>query len=111
MDEEHTSNGFSLVKEDTLTIDGFPFRWVPLPNFFDPELPGFPLYRVHFFLDGRRIFGIPVTCSLRQQSGENCELEIHVLSRARGVEVCANSYKRKKPIIDVKNNLSLLDWI
>jgi hypothetical protein len=75
------SNGeFSLRHEGEVSIPGFPSKWVPLLDFFDPELPGFPLKSIHFVHDGRRVFGVPISQSVEGRNGEECTLKIHVLS-------------------------------
>jgi len=106
MDKENLSDRFSLIAENTLAIDDFPIRWVPLLNFFDPELPGFPLHRVHFLLNGNRIFGIPVTCSVGQKSGENCRLEIRVLSNV-DLEEEHNAAAKARFIEELKERLGV----
>jgi len=106
MNEENATDGFALTKENILTVDDFPLRWVPFLNFFDPELPGFPLHRVHFLLNGRRIFGIPVTCSVGQRSGENCRLEIRVLSNV-DLEAQHNAAARTRFVEELKERLGL----
>jgi hypothetical protein len=64
----------------TVILESFPYSWVPLINFFDPDLPGFPLHRVNFLFENRRIFGIPVSYSVEAKSEGNSKLKLYVMS-------------------------------
>lgn len=75
------SETFVLLKRNKVEFNDFPYLWVPLINFFEPELPGFPLSRFHFIKDGKRVFGVPTTYSVDRINGDRtCHLSIEVLS-------------------------------
>jgi hypothetical protein len=71
---------FSLRHECEISMPGFPLRWVSLLDFFDPELPGFPLKSIHFIHGGQRVFGVPISHSVERRHGEECTLRVRILS-------------------------------
>lgn len=74
-----SGDDFTLKYEKDVVIPDFPIRWVPLLGFFDPELPGLPLVRIHFFVDDQRIFCVPISHSVEDTDGENCRLRIRIM--------------------------------
>jgi len=74
-------NALSLSVRNKIDINDFPYLWVPLVNFFEPELPGFPLTRFHFIENETRVFGVPTTYSVdRINDDGTCNLSVEVLS-------------------------------
>jgi len=73
---------FKLSNSNEIVFENFPFPWVTNINFFDPELPGFPLVRTHFLRGRNRYFAIPITYSVKNIDYENatCTMALTVLS-------------------------------
>lgn len=75
------SDEFTLSDTGEIVLDDFPIKWVPLLNFYNSNIPSFPVHRFHFKNDGRRIFGVPVTRKVKEKTGdESCKLEIKIRS-------------------------------
>ena len=71
---------FTLSTQCTIQISDFPLKWAPLINFFDSDVPGFPLSRVHIKKNGNRLFGVPMTWSIVDRNGDGtCTLAIVVV--------------------------------
>lgn len=72
---------YTLSTRNEVVLDGFPYKWVPFQNFFDPNVPGYPLYRIHVKEGDERAFGVPMTKSVNRKNGDGtCELSIDILA-------------------------------
>ncbi len=50
-------------------------------NFFDSDVPGFPLRRIHILEDGTRVFGVPVTWNISDRDDDGtCTLQVDVIT-------------------------------
>lgn len=75
------STEFSLSSQSEVRIEDFPYKWVPMMNFFDSDVPGFPLHRVHVKSGSTRIFGAPVTKTVHQRNDDGtCTLGVDVIT-------------------------------
>lgn len=72
---------FTLSSRSQVVLEEFPYKWVPMLNFFDSDVPGFPLQRIHVNSDGTRLFGVPVSRSVDSINGDGtCTLNIDVIT-------------------------------
>lgn len=75
------SGEFDLSKPGSIELENFSTKWIPFLNFFNSDVPAFPLHRIHFRHNSERIFGAPVTKNIKQRNGDGtCTLEVKVIS-------------------------------
>ena len=75
------SSEFSLSSQSEVIIENFPYKWVPMMNFFDSDVPGFPLHRVHVKSESTRLFGAPMTKTVHQRNDDGtCTLGVDVIT-------------------------------
>lgn len=73
------STGFDFPSQGEVVIEDFPYKWMPMMNFFDSDVPGFPLHRVHVKSGSTRLFGTPVTKTVQERNDDGtCTLSVDV---------------------------------
>jgi hypothetical protein len=75
------STDFTLSGQTEVRIEDLPYKWVPMMNFFDSDVPGFPLHRVHVKSGSTRLFGAPMTKTVHERNDDGtCTLGIDVIT-------------------------------
>lgn len=71
----------SLSSQSEVTVENFPYKWVPMMNLFDSDVPGFPLHRVRVKSELTRLFGAPMTKTVHERNDDGtCSPRVDVIT-------------------------------
>lgn len=71
---------YPIKYESNIKIKDIPLQWIPRFEFYYPDLPQFPTVYVHLIKNKKRIYGFPVSSSIKINKEGTCDVDILFLS-------------------------------
>ncbi len=88
-------------------IENVPVKWLPKIELFYPDLPGFPIIYVHTIIGEKRIYGFPVTITIKKYNEDNtCNIAFLFLSN---LEISKIETYKQKVKSELENRIGLSD--
>ncbi|MBA7493507.1 hypothetical protein ES702_04066 [subsurface metagenome] len=94
--------------ESVIKINDIPIQWIPIFEFYYPDLPQFPIMYIHTLKNGVRIYGCPVSSSFNIKDDKTCDVGIVFLSN---VDLESNSELMHHITQELKERLGITNKV